>query len=363
MQTDFTHLGELNLRVCGEAVDELLCHQVLPYSNWEWGTLCLSESLLALRRGMQSALFELGRIPEFHQTDNSTAATHQLANGKRDFNEEYVKLVKYFKMEPRTTAVGQKEQNGDIEAANGALKRELEQRLLIRGNWNFANVKELEDWIQEVMTKRNHLRRERFVIEMKKMRQLDLKRIAEYDEIRCRVTGGSTISVKKNSYSVPSRLIDERVQVRISERSIEVRFKGKIQLECDRLIGEGNARIDYRHIIWSLVKKPGAFARYRYREAMFPSLVFRRAYDTFIKAYGAGHRADLAYLQLLHLAAATMESEVQTALELLLEAGEVPSSDAVKRLVGADKIEIPEMAPMKPELGIYDLLIGFGGLS
>ena len=363
MQTDFTHLGELDLSVCGEAVNEILCHQVLPYSNWEWGTLCLSESLLALRRGMQSALFELGRIPEFHQTDNSTAATHQLANGKRDFNEEYAKLVKYFKMEPRTTAVGQKEQNGDIEAANGALKRELEQRLLIRGSRDFANVKDLEDWIQEVMTKRNHLRRDRFVTEMKKMRQLDLKRIAEYDEIRCRVTGGSTISVKNNSYSVPSRLIDEQVQVRISERTIEVRFKGKIQLTCDRLIGEGNARIDYRHIIWSLVKKPGAFARYRYREAMFPSLVFRQAYDTFIRAYGAGHRADLAYLQLLHLAAATMESEVQVALELLLEAGEVPSSDAVKRLVGGDKVEIPEMAPMKPDLKLYDLLIGFGGLS
>ena len=58
-----------------------------------------------------------------------------------------------------------------------------------------------------------------------------------------------------------------------------------------------------------------------------------------------------------------MESEVQTALDLLLEAGEVPSIDVVKRLVGGDKVEIPEMAPMKPELGIYDLLISFGGLS
>ncbi len=362
MQTDFTHLGELNLTVCGEPVSEILCHQVLPYSNWEWGTLCLSESLLALRRGMQSALFKLGRIPEFHQTDNSTAATHRLANGKRDFNEEYVKLVKYFKMEPRTTAVGQKEQNGDIEASNGALKRELEQRLLIRGSRDFATFRDLESWIQEVMTERNHLRRDRLSTEMEKMRQLDLKRIAEYNEIRCRVTGGSTISVKNNSYSLPSRLIGEQVQVRISERAIEVRFKGKIQLACDRLIGEGAARIDYRHIIWSLVKKPGAFARYRYREAMFPSLLFRQAFDSLNKAYGAGHRADLGYLQLLRLAAATMESEVQTALELLLEAGEVPSIDAVKCLVGNDKIEIPEMAPMKPELEIYDLLIGSGGL-
>ncbi len=361
MQTDFTHLGELKLTVCGEPVREILCHQVLPYSNWEWGTLCLSESLLALRRGLQSALFELGRIPKYHQTDNSTAATHQVSEEERDFNQDYVRLVEHFKMTARTTAVGQKEQNGDIEASNGAFKRALEQHLLLRGSRDFNSFEELEGWAQGIMTKRNHLRRKRLGAEIKKMRQLDVERIAEYDEMRCRVTGGSTISIKKNTYSLPSRLIGEEVRVRVCERTIEIRFKGKTQLICDRLIGEGKACIDYRHLIWSLIKKPGAFARYRYREAMFPSLIFRRAYDELVIAYGAGRRSDLAYLKLLHLAAATMESEVQTALVLLLEAGEIPDVDSVKRLVGEDEIEVPEMAPLKTDLGIYDLLLSAGG--
>lgn len=363
MQTDFTSLGELRLTVLSEPIREMLCHQVLPYSNWEWGTLCLSESLLALRRGMQSALFELGRVPEFHQTDNSTSATHRLDSDRRDFNKDYVRIVEHFGMKARKTAVGQKEQNGDIEAANGALKRALEQRLLIRGNRDFTSVEELEQWIQEVMVKRNELRRERVCAEMKKMRQLDVRRLAEYDEIRCSVTKGSTISVKHNTYSLPSRLIGEEVQVRISERLVEVRFKGKLQLSCERLIGEGKARIDYRHIIWSMVKKPDAFARYRHREAMFPSLVFRRAYDHLVDAFGTGRRADLRYLQLLHLAAATMESEVQIALELLEEAGELPDVDAVKHLIGGDDIGIPEMAPLEADLGIYDGLLTAGGLS
>lgn len=363
MQTDFTHLGELRVTVNGEPLREILCHQVLPYSNWEWGTLCLSESLLALRHGLQSALFELGRIPEFHQTDNSTSATHRLDSGKRDFNEDYRSVVEHFGMEPRTTAVGEKEQNGDIEAANGALKRALEQRLLISGSRDFASFEELERWIQEVMTRRNHLRRERISVEMRKMRQLDVRRLVEYDEIRSLVTKASTISVKNNTYSVPSRLIGEHVQVRIRERTIEVRFKGKCQLSCERLIGEGKARIDYRHIIWSLVKKPAAFERYRHREAMFPSLAFRMAYDELVKVYGVGRRADLSYLKLLHLAAATMESEVQSALELLLEAGQVPNVDSVKRLIGGDDVGVPDMAPLEADLGIYDVLLTTGGLS
>src|SRR4051812_46263969 len=126
---------ELGVTIGGQLFAHLLCVLVLPYSNWQWATVCLSESMVALRRGVQRALFELGRVPEFHQTDNSTAATHRIPDGsaecfddaKRPFNAEYLALMKHLGMKPRTTAVGAKEQNGDVEAANGAFKRRLEQ--------------------------------------------------------------------------------------------------------------------------------------------------------------------------------------------------------------------------------------------
>jgi hypothetical protein len=50
-----------------------------------------------------------------HQTDNSTAATHDLKTGKRGFNDEYAALMRHLKMSPRTIAVGKKDQNGDVE--------------------------------------------------------------------------------------------------------------------------------------------------------------------------------------------------------------------------------------------------------
>jgi len=43
--------------------------------------------------------------------------------------------------------------------------------------------------------------------------------------------------------------------------------------------GDRGAVIDFRHLITWLVRKPGAFAQYRWREAMFPSMPFRAAYD------------------------------------------------------------------------------------
>ena len=82
----------------------------------------------------------------------------------------------------------------------------------------------------------------------------------------------------------------------------------------DRVHGAGEAGIDYRHVIGSLVRKPGAFARYRYREQMFPTGTFRLAYDALRE--WRGERADVDYVRILHLAATTMESEVDRALGL-----------------------------------------------
>ena len=67
------------------------------------------------------------------------------------------------------------------------------------------------------------------------------------------------------------------------------------------------------------MRKPGAFARYRFREQMFPTMTFRLAYDA-LKRW-RGERADVEYVRILHLAATTMESTVDSALALLLEAG------------------------------------------
>ena len=82
-QTDFTSAAELGVTLGGQVFAHLLCVTVLPYSNWQWATVCASESLAALRRGVQAALFQLGRVPRFHQTDHSTAATHQISRRRR----------------------------------------------------------------------------------------------------------------------------------------------------------------------------------------------------------------------------------------------------------------------------------------
>lgn len=357
MQTDFTWATELEITIQGEPFPHMLCHPVLPYSNWEWATICRSESLSALRKGVQAALVRLGRVPKYHQTDNSTAATHDLATGKRGFNDDYLALVRHFGMKARTTGVGKKEQNGDVEALNGAMKRRLEQHLLMRGSRDFEGEAEYEAWLQSVLMKANALRCKRVAEELAVMRPLLVKCLPEYTEEDVKVSCWSTIRVKRNSYSVPSRLKDEWVKVRIYEDRLEVYFKGAHQLTVERQLGRNGHRIDYRHVIWSLVRKPGGFPRYKYREDLFPSLVFREAYDMLSEKISSERDADIHYLRILHLAASTMESEVEAALKLLLEEGLVPEIKRVKALVAPPEPEHPELSLPEVDLSDYDGLI------
>ncbi|MGH8323896.1 MAG: Mu transposase domain-containing protein, partial [Steroidobacteraceae bacterium] len=160
------------------------------------------------------------------------------------------------------------------------------------------------------------------------------------------------------TYSVPSRLIGHRIEARLHPDIVEVYYRDELVLTMPRLHGERDHSIDYRHVIWSLVRKPGAFARYRYREDLFPSLTFRRAYDSLVAR--RGDRADVEYVRILHLAASTMESLVEAALVALLDAGESFDYAAVKTRCAPEPPAFPSVEIGVPDLGIYDRLLAGG---
>jgi hypothetical protein len=357
MQTDFTWCTQLGVTISGQLFKHMLCHPVLPYSNWQWATVCRSESFAALKRGVQQAVIRLGRVPRFHQTDHSTAATHNPQEGEGYFNEDYRRLMEHFGMTPRTIAVGKSNQNGDVESLNGALKKKLKQHLLLRGSNDFDTVQQYEYWVQQILEKSNQQCSEKVALELKAMKPLMASRLPEYIEEQTRVSSQSTVRIKHNTYSVPSRLIGEKVTVHIYDDRIEIFYAGTLQLTVERLLGKFGYTVDYRHIIWSLVRKPGAFQRYRYRQELFPSLIFRRAYDTLCERFTSGYRADCQYLRILHLAAAVSEQQVETVVELLLNDKASFDAEKVKALVQPEKPQVPEMVAFEADLNEYDELL------
>ena len=186
--------------------------------------------------------------------------------------------------------------------------------------------------MRALVARRNGGRAEKFGHEQTRLRPLPARRLETLERQRVRVGQGSTIQVKKNIYSVPSRLSGEWVEVRLGAEVIEVWYAGSLVQTMERLRGQSKHRIDYRHVIDWLVRKPGAFARYVYREDLYPTVTFRRAYDA-LQAQQPG-RADREYVRMLHLAAQEGESGVDAALAKLLDQGRPMSEQAVRTLLG-----------------------------
>jgi hypothetical protein len=361
MATDCTRMDDLGITILGDPYEHLLCHCVLTYSNWEWATICHSESLLALRSGIQAALFRLGHVPREHWTDNSGAATHRPEKEKsgREFNAQYEALMQHFGMLPRTIQVGAAHENGDVESLNGALKRRLKQYLLMRGSPDFSSIEQYRRFLEGVLEKVNASRTKRLAEELEVMPGLKVSRLAEYEEYRCRVMSWGTITVDRRIYSVPGRLIGEKVVVRRYEKQIEVYFNEVYQMTAPWIPRDQGHCINYRHLISWLVRKPGAFRNYRFKNDLFPSEDFRWAYDALSEAVSA-RTADREYLQILQHAAETMECDVAAALHLIREQGEVPRLDRVLELNPPPKTEIPEIEPLVTNLMEYDQLIPNG---
>ena len=289
MQLDWTHAEELGVTLARVAFPHLLCHAVLPYSNWQWAVPCRSESILSLKMGLQASLWSDGGVPGGVANRPQSTATHQLEVMAAGANESTTSntsaMCEHLKIEPRTTNRACPHENGDIESAHGHLKRRLKAHLVLRGSSDFDDEGAYGHFIARVCTGANALRHVKVTEEMATLRALPASRYPEADELAVRVSCHSTVRVKDCAYSVPARLIGAIVRVLVTETTVVVCYE---QLEVVRYARsvKNRPRIDYRHIIASLVRKPGAFANYLYREELFPGTAFRQAYDR-LKAAGS----------------------------------------------------------------------------
>ena len=186
---------------------------------------------------------------------------------------------------------------------------------------------------------------------------LPVRRLDTCRQLDVRVGPASTIHVLSNVYSVPSRLIGEWVQVRLGAEELEVRYGQRLIQTLPRLRGRNRHRVNYRHIIDWLVRKPGAFPQYRYQADLFPSTRFRMAYDALLESTPA--RASQEYLAILHLAAQEGEARVDEALRRLLEDVAPLTPEGVKEILAQDRPApaSTDVCVEPVDLGAYDALL------
>jgi hypothetical protein len=359
---DFTCMNALAITIAGQFFPHLLFEFVLSFSGWTWVALAFSETYEALVAGVQGALWELRGVPSVIRSDNLSAATHELREGGRALTKRFRAVLDHYGTTSTRINPGVSHENGVVEQAHRRGKSAIAQALVLRGSRDFECVDDYMVFVKQVIDRaRNRGIDAALAEDRKRLGPLPPAAVPCYTVFAdVRVSCWSTVRVGGKMYSVPSRLIGHDVEVRQHADVVEVlRGNGKVIETMPRLRGERHVRIDYRHVIWSLVRKPGAFARYRYREELFPSLVFRQAYDALV---GFTDRADVEYVRILHLAASTYETTVEQALSLLLASTERFDYAAVKALAQPEHPTVPDLVQPVADLTDYDRLL-VGGAS
>ena len=352
-QSDWTHMGDLNITIGGHAFPHLLFHFMLPYSQFETIMICETESFATLIKGFEQGVLELGGVACEHRTDNLTAATQKMGND-RIFTQRWREFLEHYQVQPSRNNPGVSHENGSIEKSHHTFKNAVDQHLMLRQSRDFKTQEDYQVFLDKIKTRRNFMRRDRIIEEVETLRPLPEKQFNEATLLTVRVTPSSTIQVLSVTYSVPSRLIGLWLKAVVLRDTIELMYGGKILLTLPRL--EAGALIDYRHIIDSLIRKPGAFESYQYRSFLYPNTTFRKAYDA-LKDRGLTS-CNKRYLELLHLAKLYGENEVSTVIDLLLEEKMVPVKEYILELLKQNKIPQP-VEVTQPNLEDYNQLSDF----
>jgi transposase InsO family protein len=278
--TDFTH-PDSAITIQSVPFKHLLYQFRLAYSGWRSVTLVQGgESYAALACGLQRALQQAGGSPIEHRTDSLSAARN---NKQNVWTDAYSELCEHYQMQPTRNNLGVSHENGVVECANGSFKRRLSQQLKLRGHHDFDSVEDYQAFIDKVVEKLNRRSHTRFTEEREALQPLPEFQAADYQTLNLKVTRSSTVEVRRVVYTVPSRLIGERVQVRLYHDKLVLHVGQHEALTLPRIYpkpGESRARcVNYKHVIRSLAAKPQAFRYSQLRDDLLPDDNYRQLWQ------------------------------------------------------------------------------------
>ncbi|MCX2862254.1 IS21 family transposase [Paucibacter sp. PLA-PC-4] len=359
--SDFTAMADLMITIAGAAFVHILYHFVLAFSRWEHTEVVEGgESFEALSKGLQNALWQAGGAPQEHRSDSLSAAFKNLSE-EEDFTVRYASLLDHYGMSATRNNRGLGHENGSVESSHRFLKEAIEQALLLRGHRDFDDRPAYENFVREVVMRRNRRNAAAFTIERAQLQELPVRRTTDFVEEEARVTRCGTFTVRAILYSAPSRLIGHTLKVRLYSDRLDCYLSGTCVLTLARgtrlpITGRGRV-IDYRHFTEALKRKPQAFKGLAFRDALFPRDAYRRTWEQLdIKL--TQRQACHIMVALLDMAANDgVEAVLAQRLEMLLALGELPDVEQLRSDLAPRKTAVPLITVKIPPASRYDALL------
>ena len=280
--SDFTEFKGVIITIQGNVFEHRFYHFRLAYSHWSYLKITQGgESYTALAEGLQEALWQLGGAPLEHRTDSLSAAFKNIEReAADDITLRYESFCQYYGMKATRNNPGVKHENGSVESPHGHLKRRIQQALMLRGSHEYESVSEYQNFIDEVVHQHNRRNAKAISIERAALQKLPTYKTQDYTEITARVSSSSTIDVRRITYTVPSRLIGRCLRIRLYDNRLCCFLGSTLTITLTRAYASGKStrgrKIDYRHVIHSLVKKPQAFRYSNLRDDLLPNDDYRQ---------------------------------------------------------------------------------------
>ena len=157
----------------------------------------------------------------------------------------------------------------------------------MRSTNDFKSFEAYQVFLKELVDQYNHKYIESIEEERAALGVLPVARGIDYEDAVVLVASTSTITLRRVTYTLPSSFIGKPVAVKLYHDRLDC-FLGSVHiLTLERIYparGQHGYQIDYRHLIDSLRKKPGAFQRAILRDYILPNdnyrMIWKHIYET-----------------------------------------------------------------------------------
>jgi len=350
-QVDFTRMKKLEVTINGKVFDHMLFHFKLSCSKWEWVKVCFTENFENLAEGVEDAFFRLGKRTKEIRTDNLSPAWTSVGKGQFKLTKDWKNFTNHYDIKPTRNNPGESHENGVVEKSHDLFKNHVNQKLILRGSRDFSSQEEYEGFLLNILNKRNKGVEKALAKEADHLKDLPTDKWLAPKVTTAKVRSTCIVEINKVQYSVPSRLIGRTLIVYTYRDKIDLYYKHTFVQTMAKL--DKGANIDYRHIVHSLIKKPGAFHHYIYKSFLYPCAIFKRAYESCEKASPVnGHKV---YIRVLDLSKNYGEENVREILEKLLENKSTIDTASIRSLLKVD-LTTPDVRVDQPNLSQYDVL-------
>jgi hypothetical protein len=273
----------------------------------------------------------------------------------------YDEFCAHYAMRASRCNPGEAHENGAVESHHRHLKTALDQALILRGSRDFGDVADWRRFVDQLVARRNRRREDAIRLEAAALRPLPARRTTDFTETVARVTRTGGFMVHNIFYSAPSQLIGQRLRVHVYDDRIEAFLGATRVVTHPRLRNRGDGvrrhRVDYRHVIHALRRKPQALAASVYRDGLFPRSEYAAAWTALSEALPRRDacRRMVDLLWLAHDEAC--EGELAARIGEDLGAGRLPEARRLKARLAPSRRSLPPDVPVAlTRLASFDAL-------